>query len=192
MSHSMRCSQPVLLLTLLAAAVSAVPLAADWQTAIAKFKNLQTFKSEVVADRGVVAANHPLAASAGQLMMAKGGNAVDAIVATFFALSVVKPEMVSPFSSGFITLYTKDGRAVTIDNYTAAPAAARPVSFAKSPVMLTAGRVCPADGIDMDIDGDGLNHILQSRLETAPTPLLCVGEDGAVRKRKSLRRALMW
>jgi len=103
-----------------------LPLAADWQTAIAKFKHLSTFKNEVIADRGVVSSNHPLAAAAGQLMLAKGGNAVDAIVATFFALSVVKPEMVSPFSSGFITLVSKDGRAVTVDNYTVTPAAARP------------------------------------------------------------------
>jgi gamma-glutamyltranspeptidase / glutathione hydrolase len=121
-----RCLPRLSLIALLVTAFCAMPLAADWQTAIAKFKNLSTFKSEVVGARGVVSSNHPLAASAGQLMMAKGGNAVDAIVATFFALSVVKPEMVSPFSSGFITLYTKDGRAVTVDNYTVAPAAAKP------------------------------------------------------------------
>lgn len=126
MHHRMHRSQRLSMITLLVAAFCAAPLAADWQTAIAKFKNLSTFKSEVIAERGVVSSNHPLGASAGQLMMAKGGNAVDAIVATFFALSVVKPEMVSPFSSGFITLYTKDGRAVTVDNYTVAPAAATP------------------------------------------------------------------
>lgn len=102
------------------------PAPAPWETAVAKFKDLRTFKEEVLGARGVVASNHPLAAAAGQLMMAKGGNAVDAIVATFFALSVVKPEMVSPFSSGFITLYTHDGKAVTVDNYTVAPQRATP------------------------------------------------------------------
>ena len=94
-----------------------------------KFKNLQTFKDEVVAARGVVATNHPLASAAGQMMLAKGGNAIDAIIAAYFALSVVEPAMVSPFGSGFITLYTEDGEAITLDNYTVAPAAATPTMY---------------------------------------------------------------
>jgi gamma-glutamyltranspeptidase/glutathione hydrolase len=85
-----------------------------------------TYKQEVVAERGVVASNHPLASAAGQAILARGGNAVDALVATLFALSVVEPSMVSPFGSGFANLYTADGRAVTLDNYTVAPGAATP------------------------------------------------------------------
>ena len=85
-----------------------------------------TFKDEVVASRGVVATNHPLASAAGQLTLAKGGNAIDAIIASYFALSVVEPDMSSPFGSGFINLYTADGEAVTLDNYTVAPGEATP------------------------------------------------------------------
>ena len=69
-------------------------------------RGLPTFKQEVVASRGVIATNHPLASAAGQMILAKGGNAVDAIVAAYFALSVVEPAMSSPFGSGFINLYT--------------------------------------------------------------------------------------
>lgn len=88
--------------------------------------NLPTFKHEVVASRGVISTNHPLASSAGQLMLAKGGNAVDAIISAYFALSVVEPGMSSPFGSGFINLYTAKGEAITLDNYTVAPSEATP------------------------------------------------------------------
>jgi gamma-glutamyltranspeptidase/glutathione hydrolase len=87
---------------------------------------LPTFKQSVAASRGVVATNHPLASAAGQMILAKGGNAVDAIVAAYFALSVVEPAMSSPFGSGFINLYTAEGEAITLDNYTVAPGAAAP------------------------------------------------------------------
>jgi len=57
----------------------------------------------------------------------RGGNAVDAAIATLFALSVVEPMMVSPFGAGFFMI--RDGRtgAVTfLDNYGAVPFSATP------------------------------------------------------------------
>ncbi len=63
---------------------------------------------------------------AGAQILSKGGNAVDAAIATLFANSVVLPHMVSPFSGGFINLLTKDGKKVFIDNYAVAPASATP------------------------------------------------------------------
>src|SRR5216683_430272 len=86
-----------------------------------------TEKQEAVASRGMVAANHPLAAAAGLEMLAMGGNAIDAAVATIFALTVVEPMMVSIFGAGFVNFYdASTGNSVIVDNYTTAPAAATP------------------------------------------------------------------
>ena len=84
-------------------------------------------KQEAVASRGMVAANHPLAAAAGLEMLAMGGNAIDAAVATVFALTVVEPMMVSIFGAGFVNFYdASTGNSVIVDNYTVAPTAATP------------------------------------------------------------------
>jgi gamma-glutamyltranspeptidase/glutathione hydrolase len=87
----------------------------------------ETKKQEVVASQAVVASNHPLASAAGIEILARGGNAVDAAIATAFALTVVEPMMVSIFGGGMMNLRDgTTGEAVTIDNYPLAPAAARP------------------------------------------------------------------
>lgn len=107
-----------------------------------------TYKREVVASRAIVAANHPLAAVAGSEILALGGNAVDAAVATLFALSVVEPMMVSPFGAGFFVI--RDGRTgavATIDNYATVPAAARPDMFEPIPGSLDYEAVGKANDI---------------------------------------------
>jgi gamma-glutamyltranspeptidase/glutathione hydrolase len=82
-------------------------------------------KRPAVASRGMVVANHPLGAAAGAEMLAAGGNAVDAAIATLFALTVVEPMMVGIFGAGMTHLRLADGRHLVIDNYTVAPAASR-------------------------------------------------------------------
>jgi gamma-glutamyltranspeptidase/glutathione hydrolase len=49
-----------------------------------------TLKPQVMSRRGVVAGGHPLVVEAGMRMLQKGGNAVDAGVATVFAAGVVE------------------------------------------------------------------------------------------------------
>ena len=86
----------------------------------------ETEKRPATGAWGMVVTNHPLGSAAGAEMLAAGGNAVDAAVAALFALTVVEPMMVGVFGAGHAHLRLPDGRHVAIDNYTVAPAAARP------------------------------------------------------------------
>ena len=65
----------------------------------------QTEKRPVTGSRGVVATNHPLGSAAGTEMLLAGGNAIDAAIASLFALSVVEPMMVGIFGAGHIASY---------------------------------------------------------------------------------------
>lgn len=80
-----------------------------------------TLKPLVAGRRGVVAAGHPLVAEAGLRILEKGGNAVDAGVATVFAASVV--EMMSFGAGGEcpILIKLKDGPVVAINGDGIAP-----------------------------------------------------------------------
>ena len=80
-----------------------------------------TLKPLVAGRRGAVAAGHPLVAEAGLRILEKGGNAVDAGVATVFAASVV--EMMSFGAGGEcpILIKLKDGPVVAINGDGIAP-----------------------------------------------------------------------
>jgi gamma-glutamyltranspeptidase/glutathione hydrolase len=76
----------IALVLVLSIASWAVPL----QTAGAQSANAQTFRPVVRGKRGVVAGGHPLSVEAGLRILQKGGNAVDAGVATILAASVIE------------------------------------------------------------------------------------------------------
>jgi len=84
-------------------------------------------KSAVTATRAMVVAKHALAADAGIEILAEGGNAVDAAVATGFVLTVVKPGMVCIGGVGFLLAHDAGrGESWCFDGAPRAPLAATP------------------------------------------------------------------
>ena len=82
---------------------------------------------------GMVASDCPYASAAGAEMLRKGGNAIDAAVATSLALGVTRPESTGLGGGGFMILrVAKTGRLVTLDFRECAPAGATRDMFAKS------------------------------------------------------------
>ncbi len=83
--------------------------------------------------RAVVAADHPAASEAGALMLRQGGNAVDAAVATSFALSVVRPASCGIGGGGFMVIWDeKRGQSVALDYRERAPELATADRFANA------------------------------------------------------------
>lgn len=87
---------------------------------------MNTEKSPAIGSRGMVVTNHPLGSAAGAEMIAAGGNAIDAAVASLFALTVVEPMMVGVFGAGMSNVRRADGTFDFVNNYAVAPAAATP------------------------------------------------------------------
>jgi len=78
----------------------------------------------LIADSAMVVSAHALASQVGIDIMKKGGNAIDAAIATHFALAVVFPAAGNIGGGGFMVVRLKDGTIATLDFREKAPAAA--------------------------------------------------------------------
>ena len=75
----------------------------------------------IYGKNGMVASRSTLASEAGVEIMQKGGNAVDAAVATAFALAVTYPSAGNIGGGGFAVIRFPDGNVVTLDHREKAP-----------------------------------------------------------------------
>ncbi len=82
-------------------------------------------------DRGMVASNDSLATAVGVAILERGGNAVDAAIATAFALAVTHPEAGNIGGGGFMLVRNADGTTAALDFRERAPAAATREMFAR-------------------------------------------------------------
>src|SRR5580700_665891 len=83
--------------------------------------------------RGMVVSNHPLASAAGVEMLAAGGNAIDAAIATLFTLTVVEPMMVGIIGGGMAHIRLGDGSHRFIDGQSTVPLAVKPDTYRSRP-----------------------------------------------------------
>jgi gamma-glutamyltranspeptidase/glutathione hydrolase len=90
-------------------------------------------KRPASGSRGMVVSNHPLASAAGAEMLAAGGNAIDAAIATLFTLTVVEPMMIGIIGGGMAHIRTSDGSHRFIDGQSTVPSAVVPDTYRSKP-----------------------------------------------------------
>ena len=114
-----------------------------------------------VSKTGLVISSSSIASQVGASILRKGGNAVDAAVATAFALAVTYPGAGNIGGGGFMVVRLKDGTATTIDYRERAPRGSTPTMYLDSAGnisrRLTAtGYLAP--GVPGTVRGLGLAH----------------------------------
>lgn len=86
----------------------------------------------VTGAAGVVASTSELASKAGLEVLDAGGNAIDAAIATVFAVGVTRPEMCGIGGGGFLVYRTAAGDVAALDFRETAPAAIQSDTFKKA------------------------------------------------------------
>jgi gamma-glutamyltranspeptidase / glutathione hydrolase len=98
---------------------------------IENFSSTQTIRKTVIATKGgVVAAQHRRAAEVGAAVLDAGGDAVDAAIATSFAIGVVEPWMSGPAAGGAMVLWrANEGRARVVNFGCRSPRELNPADY---------------------------------------------------------------
>ncbi len=91
--------------------------------------NLKEKISGLITDSAMVVSAHPIASQVGLDILKKGGNAIDAAIATQFALAVVYPVAGNIGGGGFMLLRLASDSIAALDYREKAPAAATPTMY---------------------------------------------------------------
>ena len=115
----------------------------------------------VPATGGVVVSATEIASNIGAEILARGGNAVDAAVATAFALAVTYPFAGNIGGGGFMVVRTPDGKATTFDYREKAPLTSTPTMYLNEKgeinrSLTAAGYLAP--GVPGTVRGMALAH----------------------------------
>ncbi len=131
----------------------------------------------VEVDHGLVVSAQQDASEVGVAVLERGGTAVDAAVATGFALAVTHPEAGNIGGGGFMLVFPGDGRApVCIDYRETAPAAATEKMFAPDENRFT----CKMVGVPGTVRGLELAHREYGKLTWGElvSPAVKLAEEG--------------
>ncbi len=121
----------------------------------------------VSAAHGMVVCTEPIAAKVGIEVLQNGGNAMDAAIATAFALSVTYPSCGNIGGGGFLAYYQPNGNVTTIDFRITAPLSA-------------------SEGSYLGKDGKKIDYSLFNTIKAAPVPGTIAGLELAHKKFGSL------
>ncbi len=134
-------------LALLLAPLALASCTAATQTASAPPPQTQLFA------KGMVSAADPRAAAAGTAMLAQGGSATDAAIATMLTLTVVEPQSSGIGGGGLYVETSARGEVDTIDGREKAPVAAGPKWFFKDGKVMSFGDAVPG-GTSVGVPGN--------------------------------------
>lgn len=152
-------------------------------------------KDTPLAPRGLVTAEHPLGAEVGAKILMAGGNAVDAAVATAFAMTVVEPFMSTIGGSGTMLVHlARRGETIALDFNGCAPLRAHAEMFPLGDGVSTALFAWPRVQGDVNVFGPlsvavpgsvaGLTEALARwgamELRDVLAPALALARDGFV------------
>jgi gamma-glutamyltranspeptidase/glutathione hydrolase len=110
----------------------------------------------LISDSAMVVSAHPIASRIGVDVMRKGGNAIDAVIATQFALALVFPEAGNIGGGGFLVYREADGHAYALDYRERAPSSSKADMYLDEhgeviPELSTMGHL--ASGVPGSVDG---------------------------------------
>lgn len=142
-------------------------------------------KEGVLGKNGMVASAHADASTVGVEILKSGGNAIDAAVATHFALAVVFPFAGNLGGGGFAVVRTKQGKSYTLDFREKAPLKAFRDMYLDGegnvkPGLSTLGHL--ASGVPGSVDGMVELHKKLGKLpwEKVIQPAIDLAEKGVV------------
>ncbi|MEO5773012.1 MAG: gamma-glutamyltransferase [Sphingomicrobium sp.] len=135
------------------------------------------------APRGMVSAADPRAAAAGVEMLAQGGTAVDAAIATMLALTVVEPQSSGIGGGGYLVYSERGAAPVTYDGRETAPASATGDWFLRNGQPMSFGEAQPGGksvGVPGNIRMAALAHRQHGKLPWATLfqPAIRLARDG--------------
>ena len=116
---------------------------------------------DAVGNNGMVVSSHELASKAGIEILKNGGNAIDAAIATGFALSVVHPGAGNIGGGGFMVIRLESGKVISIDFREIAPLAAYRDMFLDDSLNIIKGKSWStswASGVPGSVAGFGMAH----------------------------------
>jgi gamma-glutamyltranspeptidase/glutathione hydrolase len=137
----------------------------------------------IIADSGMVVSAHRESSRIGVNILKKGGNAIDAAVATEFALAVCYPEAGNIGGGGFMLIRKNDGRTEVIDYREKAPLLAYRDMYLNKEGAVVEGLSTEthlASGVPGTVDGLIYAHSKYGRLKFSDViqPAIDIAENG--------------